>query len=551
MENAQNTKTSAAGARPGGAPNVEVIAGRSTGAQRVWVEIPGEDSQDTAWAYSDRQSYQPGDTVRLYVSSTEPDVTARITRDPNPGAWEFEESLTARFQPVPHNAYEVGCDWAETLSVRIPSDAPAGAYLVEITGRESGRVLGHHLFVVRPARPTPDALVLVLATCTWAAYNDFAGASHYYGLCPDTTRGRSPILSPNRPWARGQIWLPDGAPRVVSETRPTRPLPVRYHAAEWAYLNNYSKYYASAGWATYERNFVRWAEDAGYTVDIITQYDLHFEAGVLNDYQCAVFIGHDEYWSAQMRDAVDSYVDQGGHAARFAGNFMWQIRVDSDTRQQTAYKYDARVTDPIVQSGDTSRMTGSWEDPWVGRPGAQTFGVNAQRGMYASFGGMAPRAARGYTVFREDHWAFDGTGLGYADMFGDEASIFGFEMDGVEYEIRDGLPYPTGTDDAPAGLEILAMNFSTSVEQGLDKYRDTLMLGDGDARYRADILDGDSSPENIKRHSRLAGMVVSFTRGSGEVFSAATCEWVHGLMTHDNYVEQVTHNVLERFLRVN
>ncbi|WP_236790897.1 N,N-dimethylformamidase beta subunit family domain-containing protein [Amycolatopsis sp. GM8] len=42
---------------------------------------------------------------------------------------------------------------------------------------------------------------------------------------------------------------------------------------------------------------------------------------ILAEYDCAAIAGHDEYWTWEMRDAVDSYVDQGGGVARFAGNF--------------------------------------------------------------------------------------------------------------------------------------------------------------------------------------------------------------------------------------
>jgi hypothetical protein len=43
---------------------------------------------------------------------------------------------------------------------------------------------------------------------------------------------------------------------------------------------------------------------------------------------CAIFVGHDEYWSAPMRNAVDAHVAGGGKVARFAGNFLWQIRLE-------------------------------------------------------------------------------------------------------------------------------------------------------------------------------------------------------------------------------
>ncbi|BEL05881.1 hypothetical protein Q0Z83_040720 [Actinoplanes sichuanensis] len=37
-------------------------------------------------------------------------------------------------------------------------------------------------------------------------------------------------------------------------------------------------------------------------------------------YACAIFVGHDEYWASAMRDTVDSFVDAGGHVARFGAD---------------------------------------------------------------------------------------------------------------------------------------------------------------------------------------------------------------------------------------
>jgi hypothetical protein len=43
-------------------------------------------------------------------------------------------------------------------------------------------------------------------------------------------------------------------------------------------------------------------------------------------------------------------------------------------------------------------------------------------------------------------------------------------------------------------------------------------------------------------------MIASFQRGKGEVFHAGSVEWVAGLLRQDPQVEQVTRNVLTRFL---
>ena len=68
--------------------------------------------------------------------------------------------------------------------------------------------------------------------------------------------------------------------------------------------------------------------------------------------------------------------------------------------------------------------------------------MNGVHGLYASWGGFAPHGQKGFTVYRPDHWAFAGTGLHYADIFGDKARIFAYEVDGLDYTFRDGLPYP-------------------------------------------------------------------------------------------------------------
>lgn len=546
-------RTTTRGTRPGGLIAVNPLSGPRLAARELWVEVPRQDGAHAAWCYSDRPSYRTGETAVLFLSANVEDVVIRIYRDDAMAERIYDSGpLQAKFHDVPERAFEQGCHWPEFLRWNIPQELKSGGYIVEILDANAidAPALGHHLLIIRSDKRHPHTIALVAATSTWTAYNDWGGASHYYGLNTGLPRGRSPHLALNRPWARGQVWLPDGAPTAVNTHRPTKPGPARYEFIEWAFIHGYTRYYAIAGWASYERKFMLWAEANGYCVDILTHADL-MEQGVelLANYRCAAFVGHDEYWTRNMRMAVDQYVDQGGRVARFAGNFLWQIRLDAANSRQTSFKYDARRLDPVAQTGSTATLTSCWDDPLVGYPAATTFGVTGSRGIYAAFGGMARRAARGFNVFRPEHWAFEGTGLGYADMFGDEAGIFGFEMDGLDYTFRDGLPYPTGQDGEPAGTEILAMGWATVAEQGLPQYEDSLMLGDGDAHFLAS-LRGDISPEGIERNSRGSGMVVYFKRGRGEVFTAGTCEWVNGLAQSDFFTERITRNVLDRMLQI-
>jgi hypothetical protein len=304
----------------------------------------------------------------------------------------------------------------------------------------------------------------------------------------------------------------------------------------------------SSGWASFERHFVAWAESEGYAIDMVSQTDLHLNSGVLDGYRCVVCVGHDEYWSWEMRDAVDAFIERGGRVARFAGNFMWQIRLEREGRRQVCYKYTARREDPFMATGPRRRVTESWEAPEIGRPGADTFGLNAVHGLYASWSGCSPRGAKGFPVYRPEHWAFAGTGLYYGDVLGASARIFGYEVDGLPYVIRGGLPYPERPQDVPEGLEILALGLSSTVEEGETIRPGRSFLGSDDGEYVASVLTGRADRAAIEATKRGSGMIVSFRRGRGEVFHAGTCDWVMGLARRDAMVMQVTRNVLDRFL---
>jgi hypothetical protein len=290
---------------------------------------------------------------------------------------------------------------------------------------------------------------------------------------------------------------------------------------------------------------VRWAEQAGYQVDLVSQYDLQLRPDVIADYRCLVFIGHDEYWSWEMRDSIDAYVDNGGRVARFAGNFMWQTRLEDDGQRQVCYKSRAWDEDPQAA---TDRISTSWELPQINRPGALTFGLNAIRGVYAGWGGCVAFGSGGFPLYRPQHWAFAGTGLGYGDVLGAQSRVFAYEVDGLDYVIRDGLPYPSGAEQVPEGLEILALGLASNREVARNSDAASLFLGSEDCELHARILYGEVTPRTLELAGRGSGMIVSFEKGAGEVFHAGSVEWVAGLLRRDPQVERVTRNVLGRFL---
>ncbi len=501
------------------------------------------------WGYTPRMTYAPGEEVALHVSTTAERWSFEVGRDGL--RYEpllSEADLPGRHHDTPKDCSIVGCGWPEGARFKVPDDWRPGGYLITLTAtRGNDRVEEHHLILVRRAAHLPPApYLLVCATGTWVAYNCWGGSNHYDGITGPQANQYSPVLSSQRPWTRGFCKLPAGAPRALPDV-PAKPGEMtRYPYMEWAYAYGYSKKYASSGWASYERLFARWAEAEGYELDVATLHDLDADPSRLNGHACAIFVGHDEYWSAPMRDAVDAYVDAGGRVARFAGNFLWQTRLEDRGQTQVCYKYEA-VRDPMAASATPHLTTAAWEVAPVNRPGAATFGVNALRGIYAGLGGCAGNGAGGFTVYRPDYWCFDGAGLGFGDVLGASSRIFGYEVDGLDYRMQGGLPFPTGSDGASAEINILAMGLAANIEVDRKVWGETLYVGASDAAFKAKALYGEVSAKTLDASARGTGMIIAWRKGAGDIFTAATCEWVAGLERRDLQVMAVTRNVLDRF----
>ncbi|KAF4456686.1 hypothetical protein F53441_1242 [Fusarium austroafricanum] len=524
------------------------------------VERPGTyPDKPEIWVYCDKFSYDPKENSRVSVKvhTTEATFDLEVIRDGHkPETVSLQRDIFGTIQDTPEEPYRVGCSWQESVSLDISSYSP-GFYLVIARTIAPGLrhpVEAEGFFIVKsPQRGAADAksqadFVLIHTTSTIMAYNDWGGANHYRGVVDDAyNETLSPVVSRDRPLARGMLRLPQGAPREGNGSWiPSPGEPPRYPALEWSYMHGYSRHFADAGYATYERPFLVWAEAEGYKVHHLTQHDLHHDHDCLGGYKCAVIVGHDEYWTWEMRDAIDAFVDNGGRLARFAGNYAWQVRFEQNGEQQICYK-DASQ-DPLYGKND-QRVSTLWDWGPIKRPGAQTMGLTATMGGYTCYGSATPRWSGGFQVFRPKHWALKGSHLHYGDLFGSEAKIASFEVDGADYNMRKGLPYPTGQDGAPMTLEIIATCPGTSGEE--DQWDGEHLLN-ADVREVMEILEalheGTEMPEFLKDREYTSGVVASFTRNKGEVFVAGTCEWVNGLIKTDFFVETITRNVLNKFI---
>ncbi len=509
----------------------------------------GDPALVQGWCYTDKLSYLPGESVCVHAAATTGSVTLTITRDGlRPSVVHRAPDIPVSLPTLPENFHASGCDWPVVHRWLVPDELASGFYILRLdgTGSDGTKCSHEHGFFVRahPRRRAP--ILLVAATATWIAYSDWGGTNAYYA--PQSSDGLpfGTRLTIHRPFARGFVSLPANAPRKPhAEVPPLGGVP-RYPPIEFAYARGYSKWYANAGWASYERHFAVWTEQHGYALDYATQNDLDADPALLDGYACVVVVGHDEYWSANMRDALDAYVENGGNFARFGGNIAWQIRLEDEGATQVCYKTAAATHDPVVGTADARLLTTLWDEPEVGRPAAASFGLTSTYGIYAGVGGQVARGPGGFTVYRPDHWAFAETEVGYGDVLGSAARIFGYEVDGLDYVMFDGLPYPATQDGIPVGLKILAMSLAANTER-LPPHPGAVSYYGDTAPFLAALRYPSEAPERLAAASRGSGMIVHFRRGSGEVFAAGSSEWVAGLAARDPQTEIVTRNVLNRF----
>jgi len=502
-------------------------------------------------AYPDRLSYLAGEEISFACSTGAAEFSAEIARVGGQRhiVWQ-RNGLPGRACAVPQHASSLGCDWPQAFTVKIPATWPSGYYEVVLraTDPATGSVAEHlAFFAVRPGRGAvgerAGRLLVLLATNTYNAYNDWGGPNLYTGA----TR-----VSFRRPFTPGLLKKPqpdvrypnvNGVGGVGGVGGVDDPEHERFRT--WAAVHGLSLWSGSAGWHNWERSFIRWAERRGYGVDVAVNADLELHPEVLDGFSLAVSVGHDEYWSWGMRDTLEAFIAGGGNVAFFSGNAVfWQVRFEDDGATMLCYK-DRYTEDPAF-AADQRRATTLWSSQVVGRPENHLTGLSFTRGGYIRMGNAVPRGSGGLTVWRPDHWAFEGTGLRYGDLFGADHAIAAYEVDGCEWTLstEDGLPVPTGRDGTPESLTILATAPARlwSRDELPSRYRPAAR---GDLETAARAVFGDDAPEHVRRLSHNHAVMGTYTRG-GTVFHAGTTDWAYGLAGHDPVVDRITSNVVDR-----
>jgi hypothetical protein len=270
--------------------------------------------------------------------------------------------------------------------------------------------------------------------------------------------------------------------------------------------------------AHWDAPFIRWLSRHGCQPDLCTDLDVHADPRLLQSYKLLLSVGHDEYWTEAMRNAVEHYVAGGGNVAFFGANVCWW----------RVHLRESMTTMVCHQGGPQGALDHWWPQCGVGRPEDSLTGVSYRHG-----GGHwdGPRETRGYLVQKPKHWAFAGTGLTAGTAFGATTTppLVGYECDGVPLTwIDEGLGLACLTPDAcatgtPPGFEVLAVGPLTAAWQELPP-RETGPAGSG-----------------------LRAATLGCFERNGCVFTVGSTDWAQVLVSgQDARVGRITLNVIER-----
>jgi hypothetical protein len=439
--------------------------------------------------YANQLSYAPGEEVALCVSTTAAKYAVEITRV---GAKRdvvlTKKDIEGKEHRTPDECSSHGCGWPASFKFKIPADWKSGYYSVSLSAEDRGgafvqrgrRTAGSEcFFVVRAGEPGKISKILLqLCTNTYNAYNNWGGHCLYAFNARNKLQGHR-----------------------VSFDRPP-----------------------ASQFDRWEQPFVTWAETNGFQLEYAVNSDLEFRPQVLQAYKLVLSVGHDEYWSAPMRDNLDAFIAKGGNVCFFSGNTCcWQVRSEDNGRALTSWKQWYN-NDPVFQTEDLRTLSTLWGHHLVRRPENQLTGVGFLWGGYHRSHGQFMDGPAAFTVHRPEHWVFAGTELKRDDQFGGKDTIVGYECDGCEMRLENGLPVPTGNDGTP---------------------KEFVILGSCPARWHPD----DAFWYDRFPHDRTGAAVMGLYSRGGTVFTCGSTDWSHGLRGNDPYVTRITKNLLERLGR--
>lgn len=409
--------------------------------------------------------------------------------------------------------------WAPSFELRIPSGMRSGMYAARLL---AGNDEEYVPFFVRPPRGRATApLALLVPTATYMAYANYLSWAD------------NPLIEK----LFGGLWIAEEDDVFLNEHRELGASTYDVHA-DGSGIGHASRLRPMLNirpkrlflWnLNADSHIIDWLEGMDQAYDVITDEDLHADGLALLEPYRAVMTGtHPEYYSLEMLNALQGYVDQGGRLIYMGGNgFYWRIAFHPE------------------QPGlfEVRRCNGTRN--WVAAPGEHHHAFDGgQLGGTWREQGRAPNRLAGI--------GFAAEGFDFSTYYERQAGSFdpraAFIFEGIEKDERIGDFGSIG--GGAAGLEVDRADFAlgtpphTLILASSKGHSDNYLLVLEDVPLNYPGLGGSENP--LVR----ADMVFFETAKGGAVFSTGSIAWA-GSLAHSNYdnnVARITHNVLRRFL---
>jgi hypothetical protein len=338
-------------------PNTAAGAGAVEGIRAKWVQAENAKPGTSDWrisnagkdgqleGYADKVSALPGETVRLFVSTKESGYHVEAYRVGYYGGlggrlvWKSAE-LPGRVQAAPQRDKQtnmVDAPWSPSISVQLNNAFPPGVYLFKLVG-DSG--VQHYVpLTIRDDRSTA-AFVVQNSVTTWQAYNLWGGYDLYEGK---NGSGGSDF---------------EHRARIVSFDRP-----YQMGAGSGDFLGN-------------EFPLISLVESLGLDVTYWTDVDLHQRGAQLLHHKALLTLGHDEYWSREMRVGATQARDAGVNLAFFGANAIFRkIRFEPSSIGNDRHEIDYKSAREDPMYGVSNKdVTVDWRLPPISEPESSLIG---------------------------------------------------------------------------------------------------------------------------------------------------------------------------------
>lgn len=481
--------------------------------------------------YADSTSIKAGNPVGFKVSlGTSVDTTVSSNKNYHieiyrtgavgAGGLELKKTFSTqvgairdfRQDSLADSVFKYGTDWPTTDNVFGSETAnwKSGIYVAKFIHDATGNYTWYP-FVVRATVPGSTSKILVQTSNTTAqAYNFWGGSSFY-------VPGDGGEKTFDRPYLSNWFNPEHGS-----------------NSSDVPGLDSLG----ASHFFTWEFSFVKWLEGQGYVAEYTDEIQIHRDnldsvsgpGSFIKKYNSYFSLGHDEYWSYEMRKDVelefrntsmptnaDPNLRATHNLAFLSGNTcFWKINfTTSDLRRILNLRTSCA---PNCPAGCYDSM--SWHGPCTGvtrpdNPSAIWFeqeliGARTSSGFYAI--GQADTA----TALGSSHWTFSGTGLAPSDSFGAKNSSHPYGISGYETHViaRPGNGC-VETDGLPDGLT------------------------DSDIKLLAGAFPSQGCKSQVTYYEYVKDSTLS------KVFNGGAIQWAWGLDSVGDPTRRITKNLVD------